>query len=217
MTMPRDYMAEARQAVKDGNWLIRSDNDGYSRDGFKWAGRGKWTVAPDWDPEPVSGGGLYGQGPEASGFGLCRDRLIFCKTRGPRIAVGDDKVKVREAAILLINELPDNLSVGGGLDLGGTQITHLPDNLSVGGYLDLEGTQITQLPDNLSVGGGLYLVGTQITHLPDNLSVGGSLDLRDTQITQLPDNLSVGGSLNLEGTQIKAASVPEHLKDRCRW
>lgn len=31
-----------------------------------------------------------------------------------------------------------------------------PDNLSVGGSLDLEGTAITSLPDNLSVGGKIY-------------------------------------------------------------
>ena len=40
----------------------------------------------------------------------------------------------------------------------------IPDNLSVGGYLDLEGTAITSLPDNLSVGGYLYLQGTAITY-----------------------------------------------------
>ena len=45
----------------------------------------------------------------------------------------------------------------------GTQITALPDNLTVGGWLDLSGTQITALPDNLTVGGGLDLRGTQIT------------------------------------------------------
>ena len=59
--------------------------------------------------------------------------------------------------------VPDNLSVGGSLDLRGTAITSLPDNLSVGGYLDLQGTAITSLPDNLSVGGSLYLQGTAIT------------------------------------------------------
>jgi hypothetical protein len=48
------------------------------------------------------------------------------------------------------------LSVGGSLDLQGTQIKELPDNLSVGGYLDLQGTQIKELPDNLSVGGGIW-------------------------------------------------------------
>ena len=52
---------------------------------------------------------------------------------------------------------------GGYLDLNGTGITSLPDNLTVGGYLDLEGcTGITSLPDNLTVGGNLYLRGTGI-------------------------------------------------------
>jgi hypothetical protein len=77
--------------------------------------------------------------------------------------------------IIHIIDLPDNLSVGGYLDLRGTKITSLPDNLSVGGYLDLEGTKITSLPDNLNVGGSLYLGGTKITSLPDNLKVKGEI------------------------------------------
>jgi hypothetical protein len=40
-----------------------------------------------------------------------------------------------------------------------------PDNLTVGGYLDLSHTQITALPEGLTVGGGLYLRHTQITAL----------------------------------------------------
>jgi hypothetical protein len=74
--------------------------------------------------------------------------------------------------------------------LQGTGITSLPDNLSVGGYLDLQDTGITSLPDNLSVGGYLDLQDTGITSLPDNLSVGGYLYLRGTGITSLPENLS---------------------------
>jgi len=101
-----------------------------------------------------------------------------------------------------ITALPDNLTVGDSLYLRGTGITALPDNLTVGGYLDLRGTGITALPDNLTVGGSLYLRGTGITALPDNLTVGGSLDLRGTGITALPDNLTVGGSLDLRGTGI---------------
>jgi len=69
-----------------------------------------------------------------------------------------------------------NIHIQGYIDLRkylrGTNITSLPDNLSVGGNLDLDGTNITSLPDNLSVGGSLYLRGTKITALPDNLSVG---------------------------------------------
>jgi len=108
-----------------------------------------------------------------------------------------------------IKELPDNLTVGGGLYLRRTQIKELPDNLTVGGDLDLSGTQIKELPDNLTVGGSLDLSGTQIKELPDNLTVGGYLDLRGTQIKELPDNLTVGGSLYLSGTQIK--ELPDNL------
>ena len=98
-----------------------------------------------------------------------------------------------------ITALPDNLTVGDYLDLRGTGITALPDNLTVGGYLDLENcTGITALPDNLTVGDSLYLRGTGVTALPDNLTVGGYLDLRGTGITALPDNLTVGGYLDLE-------------------
>jgi Leucine-rich repeat (LRR) protein len=78
-----------------------------------------------------------------------------------------------------------------------------PDGLTVGGWLDLSGTQITSLPDGLTVGYWLNLSGTQITSLPDGLTVGGSLDLSGTQITSLPDGLTVGGSLYLSGTDIK--------------
>ena len=62
-----------------------------------------------------------------------------------------------------ITALPENLTVGGYLDLRGTGITALPENLTVGGYLDLSGTGITALPENLTVGGSLYLRGTGIT------------------------------------------------------
>ena len=81
-----------------------------------------------------------------------------------------------------------------------------PDNLTVGGWLDLRGTGITTLPDNLTVVGSLYLIGTGITTLPDNLTVVGSLYLSGTGITTLPDNLTVGGSLDLSGTGITDTS-----------
>ncbi|ECL8650415.1 hypothetical protein WDL90_004050 [Salmonella enterica] len=108
-----------------------------------------------------------------------------------------------------VDTLPDNLTVGGGLNLRGTSITALPDNLTVGDWLDLSGTSITALPDNLTVGGGLYLSGTSITALPDNLTVGDWLDLRGTSITALPDNLTVGDWLDLRGTSITA--LPDNL------
>jgi hypothetical protein len=43
-----------------------------------------------------------------------------------------------------------------------TGIPKLPDNLSVGGRLDLRSTGIIDLSDNLTVGGSLDLCGTRI-------------------------------------------------------
>ena len=61
-----------------------------------------------------------------------------------------------------ITSLPDNLQVGGSLDLRNTKITSLPNNLSVGRYLDLSNTPITSLPNNLQVRGYLNLLNTPL-------------------------------------------------------
>ena len=42
------------------------------------------------------------------------------------------------------------------------EITTLPDNLTVGGSLNLNGTPITSLPDNLKVGGDLHSLPNKI-------------------------------------------------------
>ena len=98
------------------------------------------------------------------------------------------------------------------LDLTDTPITSLPDNLEVGGYLNLYNTKITSLPDNLKVGGNLYLSNTKITSLPDNLKVGGYLDLSNTKITSLPDNLKVGGGLYLSNTPLSKKYTQDQIK-----
>jgi len=189
--MKRDYMKESDQAVKDGNWMVRSDNNGKSFGGFQWNRKGRWTTAQDWINNTNNKNGLFGQSKGASGFKTSgRMRVIFCKTKGEMVIVsGGDKVKVEKAMILLINKLPDGLKFNGDLTLSNSHLKTLPDNLSVGGSLDLRNTQIKTLPDNLSVGGSLDLSDTQIKTLPDNLSVGGSLDLRNTQIKTIPKHL----------------------------
>ncbi|NWJ80347.1 hypothetical protein HX884_12015, partial [Enterobacter sp. SECR19-1250] len=51
-----------------------------------------------------------------------------------------------------------NITVTHNLDLEDvSSVDALPDNLTVGGWLDLEGSSITALPDNLTVGGSLDL------------------------------------------------------------
>ncbi|CAD6036496.1 hypothetical protein [Escherichia coli] len=109
-----------------------------------------------------------------------------------------------------------NITVIGVLDLENVSgIDALPDNLTVGGSLDLSGTRITALPDNLTVGGSLDLSGTRITALPDNLTVGGSLDLSGTRITALPDNFSCS-SLYLDAERISNIAFRHNCGNSCR-
>ena len=110
-----------------------------------------------------------------------------------------------------ITSLPEGLTVGGYISLGGTGITSLPKGLTVGDTLYLRGTGITSLPEGLAVGGSLDLRGTGITSLPEGLTVGGYLNLEDcTGITSLPEGLTVGGGLDLEDCT-GITSLPEGL------
>ena len=70
-----------------------------------------------------------------------------------------------------LEELNAIMERTGYLYLRGTAIQQLPDNLTVGGDLDLRDTAIQQLPDNLTVGGYLDLKGTDLQHLQDGKRV----------------------------------------------
>ena len=152
-----------QEAVETGKWILRRSNAGEAYGGFRWSPIGEWTEAPDWNPSPECGGGLHGNGPESTGYWTDGSDVDFCTYDGEVVDIEGEKVKVRRAMVLLRNELPDGLHVGGSLYLRGTGITQLPDGLHVGGSLDLRGTGITQLPDGLHVGGTLDLRGTGIT------------------------------------------------------
>lgn len=108
-----------------------------------------------------------------------------------------------------INELPDNLTVNGGLDLHNSKLTSLPNNLTVNGLLDIRSTKISSLPKNLSVSDDLYIQRTDITTLPADLVVGGNLDLASTNVTSLPHNLTIGGYLDAGNGLID--SLPNNL------
>ena len=125
----------AQQALETGDWILRRSDDGKAYNGFQWEPVGEWTEAPDWNPESRCGGGLHGSAPEAWGYFTDGPTLDFCVTEGERIIIGNNKIKIPRAMILLRNELPDNLSVGGSLNLRGTQITSLPDDLKVDGRI----------------------------------------------------------------------------------
>ena len=71
----------------------------------------------------------------------------------------------------------------GYLDLYETNITKLPDDLYVGGWLDLTGCkQLKKLPNDLYVGDGLSLSETNISELPSKLYIGSDLFLYNTPL-----------------------------------
>ena len=140
---------EIRQTIKNvllsGNWMIRTDENGSSYNGFKWEPLGYWTECPDWKPNNDCGNGLHGQSRKHGGFNTGNKRLVFCETYGRQYPIPKfkgDKVKVRYARILMIGSLPNGIKFDDDLNLSQTEITSLPENLSVGGSLYLRGTKI---------------------------------------------------------------------------
>jgi len=78
-----------------------------------------------------------------------------------------------------------------------------PEDINVGGSLDLENTSITSLPENLQIGATLFLKNTLITSLPKNLKIGGHLDIQETKISFLPPDLEVGKNIYIFDTPLK--------------
>jgi hypothetical protein len=127
----------------------------------------------------------------------------------------DDELNIKGNLDLFeenITYIPEGLKVEGDLNLESCKrLKSLPDNLYVGGKLNLEGTNIKQIPKGLYVGDDFILVGLEIKSLPKDLNVQGGLDLGYcTDLTSLPKNLKVGGYLSLYNTKITL--LPEGLE-----
>lgn len=76
-------------------------------------------------------------------------------------------------------ELVVNISrIEGNLSLDLSEILYLPDDLYVGGCLDLYCCPIRTLPSGLHVGGNLNLSATKVDDIPDKMYVGGNVYLR---------------------------------------
>lgn len=106
--------------------------------------------------------------------------------------------------------LPDNLTVGGSLDVRGSTICSLPRNLTVGHSLAIIDTCIATLPSNLKIGGSLFAGNSALVSLPFDLVVGVTYSLENTKITHLPANMTVQGDLILCNTPLK--SLPLNLR-----
>ena len=148
-------MKRTIDAIGD-NWIFRASISGVGHGGFKWAAVGVWTKCPDWNPEPVCGGGLHGQGP--GGFGYAHDvenaRFEFCQTKGERVVVDGNKVKVEHARILWIGAdaflallYATKRKFPGSLGLSGCDLKGITLPTSVGGSLVLSGAK--NIPESL--------------------------------------------------------------------
>lgn len=144
------------EVLSSGNWMLRRSDGGRAYGGFRWNDVGEWTEAPDFINNKECGFGLHGNGPNSSGYWGDGIDIDFCEVYSVDLVDLGDKVKCRRARILLRNELPNNLSVSGSLNLSHTQITKLPNNLSVSGDLDLGNTKIVEIPESVKIGGSVY-------------------------------------------------------------
>jgi hypothetical protein len=108
------------------------------------------------------------------------------------------------------DEIPQGFSVGGDLEV--SKFTDsLPDNLTIGGSLDLRQTKIKQLPAGLKVYGNLCLNHLPITSLPADLYVGGNLECFKTSIKNIPESVFIGGGLNISQTDVRI--LPKQIKE----
>lgn len=124
-----DIMLLVEEVLKRGNWMIRRTNGGSAHGGFRWKEAGEWTEAPDFINNNECGFGLHGNGPNSSGYWTEGKDVDFCEVDTDDLVDLGDKVKCRKARILLRNELPKGLKVGGYLDLRNTRVTEIPEGL----------------------------------------------------------------------------------------
>jgi len=207
--------AYIKKVVKSGNWMLRRSDAGKSYGDFQWAPIGEWTEAPDWDPNPICGGGLHGNGPNSKGYWTDGSDIDFCEI-DPQDVVDlyGEKIKAKRSRILLRNELPDGLTLEGGLDFREcTGLTRLPNKLTVKGTLNLTRcSNLKSLPEDLKIKGNINLRGcSNLTTLPKKLETDGWVNLWDCRnLTKLPESLIVQGSLYIIDCP-KLTSLPKKL------
>jgi Pentapeptide repeats (8 copies) len=205
--------ALADAAVKHSRWMIRADNDGVSPNkkpgGFRWPEPGEWIKAADFNTRAECGGGLHGQDRTWGGYGEGR-RLVFCEWRGGYVGgIDGNKMKVEEARILLVGELPAGLICDGSLGLSGCDLKGIALPWSVGGWLYLNSCELAGIALPQSVGGALHLSGCDLTGVTLPRSVGGSLDVSGCDLRGIALPRSVGGSIDLSGCDLTGITLPQ--------
>ncbi|MCK6418127.1 MAG: hypothetical protein L6Q57_04210 [Alphaproteobacteria bacterium] len=109
---------------------------------------------------------------------------------------------------LQVESLPDNMTVDGTLDAGGSYLKTIPASLKVTN-LNLDQSNIGTLPENFRIEGYLNLNTTKIRELPSSLYVGGDLCV-DSDV-RIPESVFIGGKLFIDNkpqTKPDAAPAP---------
>ena len=161
--------------------------------GFTWNRVGEWTEAPDWNPDPMCGGGLHGQHPEAGGYrhrGGTVPELL--EIEGPVVKIGGDKVKVRRAKRIAVGNLnmPEMPRRWDALSLSDcTGLRELPMGLAANWLNLARCTGLRDLPEGLSAEEIDLSDCTALRELPTGLSAE-TLDLYGcTGLRELPADL----------------------------
>jgi hypothetical protein len=90
-------------------------------------------------------------------------------------------------------------TIGGNVNLYGSDVTDLGNLISVGGFLDLKDSKIESLGNLQTVGGYLHLQYAPIESLGNLRSVGGDLYLRGTPIAKKYTLGQIRKMINVKG------------------
>ncbi len=203
------------QAIKTGNWMIRVERkDGYSPTcNFKWQPVGQWTEAPDWNPKPECGGGLHGQASEAGGcLPSGGEIVVFCETKGERVIINENKIKVREARRLLVGQLPKGLSFNSSLDLRDCDLTNIILPVLIKGNLNIDRSILKNTKMPRYVGGSLFMDGCNVKKIPQK--VGRSIFMEEANIDGVKFQSELYGSLSIAGCNFKRVILPRVIHGR---
>ena len=181
---PEEIKTRVQEVLTNGNWMLRISRGGRCYNGFQWAPVGEWTEAPDWNDRDECGGGLHGNDEyTVDTYWAGGDRMEFCEydpTAIKRIDGAGGKLKVRRARILLIHEIPEQITdwVGDIVIPAGTKCVGLT---TVGGdaYIEADAPALT------TVGGDAYIHA----NAPALTTVGGSAVIK----ADAPALTTVGG------------------------
>ena len=82
-----------------------------------------------------------------------------------------------------LKKLPNDVKIGGSIQIISNGLKSLPENLTVNGHLNLMDNKLTKLPKGLHVRGDLIIINNPIDELHEDLIVEGSLYIKNTKMS----------------------------------